>query len=422
MTASTNENKVLYCLWLGAIGLVFVTPALTGLPGLILLVLVMLATGLYLTFRYGFSIWIGNRFSLMLTIAFGLIALAFLVTMRTPDDLLYLSNFLGILIGPPLLFLSSRQTGMEWAKRFVMASAIGAIIIFVVSVFDIVVLDDPRAHGVLIGGPNRLGQLALLLGTISLGGLIIWRDLRERLFLILAAVLSSIAVILAGSRGVAIAAIPTVGIAIWFAIAGQMHGRRIIAIVLLVAAALVSVITASVIADQASTRIFTVDTAIQQVIDQGYSTDSNIEIRLNLYQSAIESFQTAPLAGMGWKQALELANARVDADRHLPRRVRRNEYPHLHSDILGYAGSMGLLGLVAFGLLVAAPWTGLGPKDELRRFRSFLLATMVGVFHFYALTDVSMLFDISIITYVALAALIVGTFKMPQPVPDQTAA
>lgn len=410
------RRNIYFAIWFASIALVLVTPALTGLVGLIILVLVVIATGLALTVEHGFQVWIGDRFSRLLLAAFGLITLCFLVTARSPDDLIYLANFLCILIGPPLLFLSRRQAGMHWTRLIVLMAAAGAVLTFLVGIYDVAIDGTPRAHGFFIGGPNRLGQLALLMAVICLGGLMIWRETWVRLLLIGAALLASVVVILSGSRGVAIAAVPTAVIAAWFAVSGRFHGVRLASVALLFVAGLMVIFWAAQVADFASSRIFGAAALIGDVVETGASTDSNIQIRLHLYRASVEAFVAEPLFGSGWKKSLEMAKELVSTDNTVPRIVRRRDYPHPHSDLLGFAGSMGLFGLAAFTFMVVAPWTGLRPKaGPLHRFRSYLLWTMASIFHIYALTDVSMLYDISIIAYITLGALIVGTFREPEP-------
>lgn len=415
------KDRIFLGVWLTIITLVLVTPALTGLVGISVSMVLTLVMGIYLTFRSGLGIWFSGKLPLFLVGASALIFVAFVVTMREPDELMFLLNFMGILMGPPLLVLSRRFSGMEWTKRIILMAACGALLTFAIALWDVLVVERARAQGFYLGGSNQFGQFALLYGTICLGGMMVWRQTGMRVVLAIAAALSVVAIILAGSRGVAFAAVPTAIIAAWFAIAGQFHGRRVLAVALLVGVAIASTVVAAALSDRSSNRIFSVFEQVQTAFADGYSEDSNIQIRFVLYQSAWASFQSAPVFGVGWVPSLEAGNKAVDADPHLPRVVKRKDYPLLHNDFLGFAASMGLVGLTAFALLVAAPWLGVGPPDDLRRFRLYLLVTMVSIFHVFAITDVSLTVGGGIAAYIVMTALISCTFRISDK-PDQATA
>lgn len=420
MASVLSGKNILAAVWILTLILVLVTPALTGLVGLIVAMLIVLVTGIILTFRHGPKIWIGNRFSQMLVAASTLIVICFVATARQPSDLLFLGNFLGILVGPPMLFLSRRFSGLDWTKRIILMAACGAILAGLIAVYEVTIVGDLRAHGFYLGGANEFGQFALLFAAICLGGLMVWHQIAVRLFLTAAVAASTVAIVLTGSRGVAVAVVPMALASIIFAVQGSWRSRRIFAVVAMVGVVAAGSIWAASMNSIASNRILETIGQVQQVLETGYSDEVNIQIRLDLYRSGWDSFVSSPLVGVGWVQSLEAGNAAVQADPHLPDWVKQHHYPLLHNDIIGFAASMGLLGLVAFVLLVAAPWLGVGVPDELRRFRLYLLFSIVCIFHIFALNDVSLTVGAGVMAYIVISALIVGTFTTAPPDKVQT--
>lgn len=410
LTQLDVRHRIYLVVWLAVITLAFVTPAVTGIIGMIASVILLLGVGLDMVITKGITCIFKQPLALMCWLAFGLIALAFIITARTPHDASYIFNFLGLTVAAPMLFLSRRFSGPVWTRRIILLAAIGAIITCAVSTLDILVLDRNRAAGMYIGGANRLGQIALLLGLICTGGMIVVRERWPRALLLLAAVLCTLTIIMTGSRGVVIASIPALLLAVGFATVSKPSVYRVSALLLFLVVATLGAVWAASVADHASVRILQMFDGIRQVAMTGHADDNNVQVRLDLYGSAVESFRSSPLFGVGWKQSLETASAAVFADDTVPPFFKRNDFAHMHSDMLGLAASAGVFGVMAWLLMVAAPWTGLGGNDGYKRLRLYYLLSGICVFHVYALTDVSLIFDISLEIYVYFAALIAGTF------------
>ncbi len=138
----------------------------------------------------------------------------------------------------------------------------------------------------------------------------------------------------------------------------------------------------------------------------GQVADAAIDIRLGLYRAAAELFAQSPLAGHGWGDA----TMPLVFERLTPEQLSWGQVVHLHNDIAQFAVSGGLLGLIAWALMLAAPiagWFRL-PRDERTPQRRHALLVLVIGAAVLGFPDTYLAAPMTLTVYVVLTAAVTG--------------
>lgn len=198
--------------------------------------------------------------------------------------------------------------------------------------------------------PIQFGNLALLLGLISLTGMPSKaRHIQlQRFWLIFGAVCGFLASLLSGSRGGWIL-FPTILIATTIYL--TLHKQRIKAFLLVTIAALL--LCSTLIIPQ-SRIIERIETAKKEVIAYNEAGDATTSVgaRLQMWEFAWKLFTQKPLVGwtqLGYSKEIKTATNRKELDPIM------ESFNHPHNEMLDSASKRGALGLLALLLTYMTP-------------------------------------------------------------------
>lgn len=241
-------------------------------------------------------------------------------------------------------FLSLPSVAPRLARTEIYASLalLGAGLGVVVGTYELWFGFDVRAGAG--NNPIHYGGIVLLLGASALAGLESSKA-RWRYVFLLGPALGMAGVFLSGSRGPFLAAgllmailLPLIFIWNW--------RNRVFLLGLAVGAA---ICVASLAFSPMGPRALSVFGGILSALSEGNFQVLD-EPRSHMLTGAWHAFLESPVWGHGWAQMMPAAEA------HFPQGSVHKGYDHLHNDVADFAVLGGMLGLVAYGLLCAAPW------------------------------------------------------------------
>jgi O-antigen ligase len=283
-------------------------------------------------------------------------------TFRGEADLLAPVFVAPMLAAIPLAVVGYRAAPFPGARMFAALCLLAALLALLGGGYEAFVLDVRRPG--LGTNPIHFGSFAALAGGMALIGVV--ADDRPSRFVFLAGpILGLGAAIISDSRGPTLSAfiMAAVGLLILLILLWQDRLFR--------AAALAAI---GVGGAGATALIASGDSRIATVIDSALNifhfTGTYDDIRVGLYASAIETFKTSPVFGVGMGQMM--ASARAMFPRHAELAVLEN----LHADWANFLAMSGLMGLTAWLLLLAAPLLLLF-NDAARRDRPILLGVIL---------------------------------------------
>ena len=248
-------------------------------------------------------------------------------------------------------------------------------------------------------------NLSVLLGAFALWGLVIverwWR------WLFVAAFGCAIgAAVLGGTRGsvITVAAVILVFGAYFFG-----YWRRSLRFKLAAIVGGIAVITLFVHMFFDVTRIATIAGTASEMAFGGVSSDVSANIRLMLYNAALHSFADSPIFGHGWWQRFAAAMPYM-ADVEPEKAFDLTQ--HLHNDTLNFASAAGILGIVAYFLLLAAPVVSAvaSQRTDDRALRIAIAASLSAGYLAMGLTDTMFVFETPKSIYVLSAAIVMAFF------------
>ncbi|WP_269370447.1 O-antigen ligase family protein [Devosia neptuniae] len=368
-------------------------------------ILFLIAGGLALfSLRVADLTTIGRPIVWMPLLGLALLGVAFLAGAGTIRGLEGLLPFAPVLAIWPLIMLTrdSQPVDPELIAIFSLIGTAGALAI---ALNDYLMMGAIRA-GASVANPIHFADVALLAGYLSLIGLIYVQSVWRFLFLS-GPVLAALAATLSGTRGAVVALVLMAITAV--VIAGAL---RLIKMRVLIAAGVVAAI--GLLAGFAAglgqtTGVQRVMLDIADVMQTGLPTDGSTAIRLSMYQGGLNAFVASPIFGHGPFSFVEAAAASVE----VPLFVGA---PHLHNDIFDFAASAGILGLIAYGLLMLAPLAEVlrAPPSATRNGLLVVVSTLV-VGHFAMGLTNAMFGILTVTVYFAAICVIVGVLvEMPR--------
>lgn len=260
---------------------------------------------------------------------------------------------------------------------FCLVGAFGAMII---GVYDALALEISRVGGA--SNPIHFGGVATILGFASLAGLF-QNSSRWRYMFLLGPLFGIIAVILSGSRGpilsVALLFIAIMPLIIyWFRhiwlfwAAPLVLGLGIAAGVLIIAPEQTQYLSRAVTSVQAAV-LFVGENGLEPLTARPEGIDESTFQRLIFLYGAYQAFLESPLVGHGAGQMVSAAAVYFPVG---------YEYlgGHLHADIANFAVVGGLFAIIAYALILLAPFLALvGMERGERRRAVFLMAVILSV-------------------------------------------
>jgi O-antigen ligase len=286
----------------------------------------------------------------------------------------------------------------------------GAIIAFGIAFVEVKVLNfnQGRATGYATN-PIPSSTAALLLGFFALAGLFAVSRPWRYLFL-LGPIAGIGTVYLSGSRGplLALPALLIIAVVI-------LPIRR--AITLSIASiGVVGAVAVFVFRPTLLGRIAVLPAMLGDLLS-GRPIATNLDvggsIRYSILQGSIGAFEHAPWLGYGWYMKVPAVEIYLPWDVHFGDAT----HAHLHSDILNFAVSAGVVGLVAYALVLLAPIVSAARSARDTQYRGRLYLGLTLSAGFACCGAVNLLFGFEYMTtlYVVFAALFVGFCRDARP-------
>ncbi|MDB5528765.1 MAG: hypothetical protein JWR51_1868 [Devosia sp.] len=316
----------------------------------------------------------------MLLLALVLLALTLPFVYRGSADVLPILALAPFLVVPGVAYLLTRNQTLLRPFALPLLCLFGAVAAVLLGLSEYIATGGARVE--VGNNPIHYGGIAVLLGFMALTGICVGRSPWRVLFF-LGPIAGMLAAVLSGSRGpllggmaMAVASMPM--LIFWY--------RRDWALLLAIAVMVLGV-PALALTFGSSMRAMTAFGELTQVAQNALAGSTGTAaavdvasaappdaIRVAMYKSALQQFLDSPIFGQGFGQILDLARA---ASPGFPEMATLE---HLHSDIADFAALGGLFGLLAYGLIIAAPLANLHfgnakPTDRVVALGSAMLAT-----------------------------------------------
>ncbi len=333
--------------------------------------------------------------------AWALIAIAFTIDRDAP----MMINFLFLVAVIPLSSWLRRFAAPDSSKVVALLAMAGTVLSAVTAAWEVTHGRQPRALG-FWSDPIWSAEAALILGFLALVGIPAMTS-RWRFLLLLGPAIGTGIVVLSGSRGPLLAA-PVILAALLFT-SFRPWWKQIVAVtaVLVIAGAAVLPLWPS-----GMHRVQRTGTVIVQLITTGGIKEHSAGARLEFWKAGTQAFLHKPLTGYGWKRFVRAAYKYLP-DKGKAFNAKGSELqgnPHLHADILDLGVSAGIMGLLAYALILLGPLLGAirSPRDSQRSAR---LTGAIVLSAGYAACGVSYLmfgFEFHTTLYVVLTAIVLG--------------
>jgi O-antigen ligase len=344
--------------------------------------------------------------------AFALIAIVFSINGDAP----LMVNFIFLLAFMPLSSWFSRYAAPDSAAVVSWLALVGTLLSAVTALYEIW-LGNTRAEG-WWSDPIWAAEAALVLGFLCLIGFPVMRS-RWRFVLLLGPLIGLVIVALSGSRGPLLAA-PVIALALMLT-SFRPWWKQIAAlgVVLVIAGALVLPFAPRVL-----DRIERTSTVIVQLITTGTVKEKSAGARIAFWKAGTAAFLDSPWTGYGWSKRVR------SAYEYLPDKGKRFDAKgsglrgnhHLHADILDMGVAGGIMGLLAYGLILLAPLLGAFRSVRDSQYSARITGAVV-LSVGYAACGLSYLmfgYEFHTTLYVCLAAIVLG-FCRDAP-PDRASA
>lgn len=338
----------------------------------------------------------------MFLLAFVLMAVAFLFN-ADPKDLIYIGDFLFLPFGLVFALAFSALVGHAGVRQLAWLFLLGALFAVLVGLSDVYAQGQARAHG-FSNSPIHFANIAVIVGFMAMTGTFVGRH-RFSLLFYSGPILGIAAATLAGTRGAYfVAAMLSVVFAV-FVVARRPEklGTKLLGLAGLAAILVLAVLLGHALGFTRPLQTFEI---VRDMITGQQLGDNSTAYRLAMYQSGLRAFFDAPMFGHGWHN--QIAAALPYMDEFGRAGYAAEQWSYIHNELLGFALSGGILGIVAFFAIILAPVVGLKEvaRDNQAVARAYLVATMlVGVF-IGGLTDVLFMTELTKSFYVAMTAAI----------------
>ena len=340
--------------------------------------------------------------------SFLLLELAFLLSAPAGGDAMAFVDFLAFPIIVPLFALVARYGGPSRTVAFAVLAAVGCVAALAHGLYEVKVLGFSRAQGNT--SAIYFSNLSVLLGAFALWGLVVvekwWR------WLFIAAFAAAMgAAVLGGTRGSIITAS---AVFLVFAVYMVWVWPRPLRVKLAMVAGTLALAAAALFLLFDMSRMITFFGAATEVASTHTTSDVSATIRLMFYNAAVHSFMEAPIFGHGWWQRFAAAMpymTGVDASFAL------DNTQHLHNDVLNFASAAGIIGVVAYLVLMAGPVVSActSIKDGDRPLRIVIAASLSAGYVAMGLTDTMFVFETPKSIYVLSAAIVMAFFVNRSP-------
>jgi O-antigen ligase len=339
--------------------------------------------------------------------SFVLIAIVFVITNRPgTSDAMYTFNFSMFVLFAPLtagLLRVARPGNARWVADLAL---LGVILSLGFALYQVYGLGEGRAAGL---GSNaiRSATATLFLGFLTPIGFMQTSGPRRWIYL-LGPIVGMVIVYLSGSRGPFLALLPLLAVALLVVPKRRGAGIAALAVIAVVG------VSALLVAPHVFGRFGTLPQMIGEVVSgKPINDDVSGNIRYRIFQGSADAFVQSPWIGYGWGAKTAVV------DSFLTDKVFGDSPKyHLHSDILDFGVSGGVVGLLAYLLVLIAPIAGAlkSPRDG--QFRSRLYGSLILVVGYACCGAINLMFGFELMTtlYVCFAAILLGYCRDGDPV------
>lgn len=330
---------------------------------------------------------------------FGILALSFVISMRTPKDLAYILNFLPFLLVLPLAGALSTRADKGHALTVANYALAGATLALLGAAFQWVVLHSERAEG-WGSDPIWSASAAVTLGFVALLGYVQVRTWHRYLYLV-GPVLALLVSILNASRGPFLTTLLLAPIAILIIVRHKIL-TLLGGLLLLVVAFLVIRFAAP----SGLQRISSILVLLRDLVLTGDVKENSGGIRLIYWHASIRAFFNEPWFGVGWGHRIEAIRPYVSRKAL----VRYAETRHQHADILGFGVAAGMAGLLAYLLIIVGPIVAAirSVRDSQYRARVVGCVLLAASYFCAGLTNLMFGFEFHTMLYVCTLAILLG--------------
>jgi O-antigen ligase len=327
-----------------------------------------------------------------------LLVLALSFTARSAMHIVAVLILAPLFLVAPLAALIGRlrlRLDPELIGCFALVGSLGAAAI---AIYDVFVRGLGRG-GNMFNNVIHFADIALTIGFVAAVGVFSARHSRRLIFLA-GPVLALVAVMLANSRGPILAAIPVALVSVVL-ISAHLLPRRwiapasILAVAVLIGAGFIAY--ALGFGDRLA-RLANVGT----LLATGTTEDNSVNERFYMLVSAYNAFMASPIFGHG---LIDYTHAAAQFAPEGPVQYRPSQ--HLHNDIADFAVIGGSLGLLSYGMLLAAPLAGALAVGGRWRGAALYLGVLIPVGYFaMGLTNAMLGILTQTVVYAVVLALI----------------
>lgn len=343
---------------------------------------------------------------------FLLLALCFSITALQPRDALFALNFISLPLAAVVFAVAARPaTAAAAAQTLAVLCLAGALSALVVAANDIFLRGLSHVYGFNMG-PHVASRLALTLGFVSLVGVFVTRS-PWRYILYLGPIAALLVTVLSGTRG-ALLAVP--GFAMVFATflwLNRSDRRQLWWMAAAAALALAGLLVAS-------DRFASLLGLLAKLASGQAVADGSANERLQMLSAAWELFQQSPIIGHGWAHFAALAHPIIGS---IVWGGADDRWFQFHNDLANFAVAAGLVGVVCWLALLAAPVAGAlaSPRDSLFRARLYVCVQLSVSYFVFGLTDFTLGYDLPTTLYAFLTAIVLGALRDPMSPPQEAA-
>ncbi|MCR6672066.1 O-antigen ligase [Devosia ginsengisoli] len=253
-------------------------------------------------------------------------------------SVLYFAPFLAVW---PLISLARADAGPEPAM-VALLSLCGVAGAAAVAVGEFAATGTMRA-GASVANPIHFADVALACGVLATIGAV-YATGALRIIALSGPVFAAAAVLLSGTRGAVVAFVAMAFTALVLAVVLRAISRRHFVMALVAAMAIIAALALGAGQISGVQRVVNdVKDLMQSELPAGNSTN----LRLQMYKGGLDAFVSSPVVGHGPFAYVAVAESSVGGS--------FEDAPHLHSDLANFAASAGILGVLAYFLLLLAP-------------------------------------------------------------------
>jgi O-antigen ligase len=358
----------------------------------------------------------GRPWIWMIVGAYGCLAIAIVGVAKTAGETLTVVDFVPFLLVIPAAALFARARLAEPLSTIAALSLGGTLVSLAICLTQIALYHARRPGGWEMS-PIHFGDFAVILGFLSLGGLLV-PGARWRAMYWAGPAIGLVDGMLTGTRAslvVGVCLLPLAGYFVW------RHGPGRRAALLLAGAVVVLLAVPLALSAEGSVgRSLGAYQVIDQVAHGDEVTDSSAAYRLDQYTAAVRAFFDAPVFGHGWRDQVQSALPYMSAEGKAG--YAREHWGYIHDEFLSLAVGMGVFGILAWLLLMAYPIVAVrtAPRDAESAARTYLgLAVLVGI-GVSGLTDVLFMTELPKVFFGFLPAAII--LLRPAAVPAREAS